>query len=232
MIATDISLDERVKQLPYEPHDAQKFFIFMYLKADREGRMHAEPELLSKIVAPNCNYSVDEVEDWLEKMESLKKNGYGLIERYEVDGEKYIWFPGFEKNQPLSYRRGEPPSKIPPPPIKKHKTKRKNTNQNESSESNIADEIIDEKLRNLTDYYQSNITIVNPITFDEICRINKEYPHDWLYDAIDEAVKYNKRNLKYIEAILKRWKEEGKSGGTHRKGNRQIPEEYPEPEDL
>jgi DnaD/phage-associated family protein len=37
---------------------------------------------------------------------------------------------------------------------------------------------------------------------------------------VDEAVKYNKRNLKYIAAILRRWKEEGiKTGDKKDKGD-------------
>jgi DnaD/phage-associated family protein len=37
------------------------------------------------------------------------------------------------------------------------------------------------------------------------------YQAEWITDAIGLAVKNNKRNWKYIEAILKRWKEEGRA---------------------
>jgi len=38
------------------------------------------------------------------------------------------------------------------------------------------------------------------------------YTDEWIADVIEIAVKNNKRNWKYCEAILKRWKEEGRHG--------------------
>jgi DnaD/phage-associated family protein len=39
----------------------------------------------------------------------------------------------------------------------------------------------------------------------------KTYEPAWIEDAITEAVLNNKRNWKYIDAILKRWKENGRA---------------------
>jgi hypothetical protein len=36
------------------------------------------------------------------------------------------------------------------------------------------------------------------------------YEAEWIAEAIDLAVKNNKRNWKYCEAILRRWKDKGK----------------------
>jgi hypothetical protein len=47
------------------------------------------------------------------------------------------------------------------------------------------------------------------------------YPEEWLEEAIGEAVKRNKRNWKYVEAILKRWKEDGR----HERKDKQDPVE-------
>jgi hypothetical protein len=44
---------------------------------------------------------------------------------------------------------------------------------------------------------------------DALKAAETEYPPGWIAAAFEEAVKANARNLKYIEAILKRWKVEG-----------------------
>jgi DNA replication protein len=48
---------------------------------------------------------------------------------------------------------------------------------------------------------------------EELKDAEKRYPESWIEDAIKEAVSLNKRNWKYIEAILKRWESEGKGHG-------------------
>ena len=44
---------------------------------------------------------------------------------------------------------------------------------------------------------------------DALRDAEKEYPAEWFDEAFTIAVTRSKRNWKYIEAILKRWKEEG-----------------------
>jgi DnaD/phage-associated family protein len=39
-----------------------------------------------------------------------------------------------------------------------------------------------------------------------------EYSEPWVIDALTEGVERNKRNWKYVEAILKRWKQDGRNG--------------------
>lgn len=45
----------------------------------------------------------------------------------------------------------------------------------------------------------------------------KEYPPEWITEAIGEAVEYNKRSWKYVRAILDRWQTEGKADKNGRK---------------
>jgi len=62
---------------------------------------------------------------------------------------------------------------------------------------------------NIFRLYEENIGPLTPLIADALRDAEQTYPADWLQEAIGEAVKRNKRNWKYIEAILKRWKEEG-----------------------
>jgi len=58
--------------------------------------------------------------------------------------------------------------------------------------------------------YEENIGPLTPLIADALRDAEKTYSEAWLTDAIELAVKNNKRNWKYCEAILKRWKEEGR----------------------
>jgi DnaD/phage-associated family protein len=48
---------------------------------------------------------------------------------------------------------------------------------------------------------------------EELKEAEELYPAPWIESAFKEAVSLNKRNWKYIEAILKRWESEGKESG-------------------
>ena len=58
--------------------------------------------------------------------------------------------------------------------------------------------------------YQDNIGLITPMASVRLQEIVDIYPEGWFADATLEAVKNNKRNLGYIEAILKRWKADGR----------------------
>ncbi|MEP0807227.1 MAG: DnaD domain protein [Chloroflexota bacterium] len=60
--------------------------------------------------------------------------------------------------------------------------------------------------------YEENIGPLTPLIADTLKDAEALYPAEWIADAIELAVKNNKRNWKYCEAILKRWKDEGTHG--------------------
>ncbi len=59
--------------------------------------------------------------------------------------------------------------------------------------------------------YEENIGPLTPLIADALIDAEGVYTAQWVADAIDLAVKHNKRSWKYAEAILKRWKEEGRA---------------------
>ena len=71
----------------------------------------------------------------------------------------------------------------------------------------------EEESPNLFAVYETEIGILTPMIADAIQDAEKTYPAKWITDAIREAVSNNKRNWKYIEAILKRWKAQGNQEG-------------------
>jgi DnaD/phage-associated family protein len=70
--------------------------------------------------------------------------------------------------------------------------------------------------------YEQNIGMLTPMIADELRDAEKNYPQDWIRDAIKEAVLHNKRNIKYISKILENWSVEGRSDGTYQRDTKKT----------
>lgn len=62
--------------------------------------------------------------------------------------------------------------------------------------------------------YEQNIGPLTPIIADRITQATADYPADWIEDAIEEAVTYNKRSWRYILTILENWAASGRRDAT------------------
>ncbi len=63
---------------------------------------------------------------------------------------------------------------------------------------------------NIFKLYEENIGPLTPLIADTLREAEDTYPAAWIEEAFRAAVERNARNWKYIEAILRRWKEEGR----------------------
>lgn len=63
---------------------------------------------------------------------------------------------------------------------------------------------------NVFKLYEENIGALTPLLADMLKEAEQKYPGAWFEEAFEIAVSRNVRNWKYIEAILTRWKENGK----------------------
>jgi DnaD/phage-associated family protein len=63
---------------------------------------------------------------------------------------------------------------------------------------------------NIFRLYEENIGPLTPLIADALKDAEETYSAEWVADTIDLAVRNNKRSWRYCEAILKRWKEEGR----------------------
>ena len=70
---------------------------------------------------------------------------------------------------------------------------------------------------NIFTLYEQNIGLLTPLISDELRQAELDYPAAWIESAFREAVAQNKRNWKYIRAILERWRAEGKGAGRGRR---------------
>jgi DnaD/phage-associated family protein len=64
---------------------------------------------------------------------------------------------------------------------------------------------------NIFRLYEENIGPLTPLIADALKDAEETYSKEWIADTIDLAVRNNKRSWRYCEAILKRWKEEGRA---------------------
>ena len=60
--------------------------------------------------------------------------------------------------------------------------------------------------------YEENIGTLTPLIAESLAEAEDTYPALWIEEAIRIAVERNKRNWRYILAILERWQQEGRHG--------------------
>lgn len=65
---------------------------------------------------------------------------------------------------------------------------------------------------NIYTLYEQNIGPLTPILAETLQDAEQTYPVEWIEDAIKIAVIKNVRTWRYVEAILKSWKEKGRDG--------------------
>ena len=83
---------------------------------------------------------------------------------------------------------------------------------------------------NIFKLYEENIGPLTPMIADALQDAEKTYPPEWVAEALGIAVKKNKRNWKYVEAVLRRWKEEGHAKKQDRRDAQEDGRRYTEGE--
>ena len=99
-------IDEDLKNLPYE---ARLFFAGLWCHADKAGRLEDRPERLKVQIMP---YDKIDPEKILTLLSSNKSTGKPYINRYSVNGSKYIQILQWENHQKPHHT--EKDSVIPP----------------------------------------------------------------------------------------------------------------------
>lgn len=109
MITKDICGDKRINCLSSDT--SRMAFTWLITFADREGRTHGDPAMVRSMLFPRRqDVTIEQMEQMIIEWANLS-----LVIWYECDGDLWLWFPGFEKNQPGLRKDKEAPSKIPEP---------------------------------------------------------------------------------------------------------------------
>lgn len=91
------------------------------------------------------------------------------------------------------------------------------------------------KRPNIFMLYEQNIGLLTPLIADQLRDMEKTYAPEWINDAFEIAISRNKRHLRYIQSILRRWERDGRDGDQYEEAERntddrqrkyQIPDEY------
>lgn len=63
---------------------------------------------------------------------------------------------------------------------------------------------------NIYRLFEANIALLTPMVADALKDAEKDYPIEWIEEAIRLAAERNKRSWRYIYSILKQWEKEGR----------------------
>lgn len=108
-IEKKICIDKTVNDLSCP--DSMLGFTWLITHLDCEGRTYGDPAVVRSLIFPRrTDITVDQMEGFIREWHES-----GLIFWYEVDGDKYIYFPNFEKYQVGLCKERETQSTIPTP---------------------------------------------------------------------------------------------------------------------
>ena len=216
MINNKITGDKRINDLSDDTN--RLAFTWLVTFADIEGRTYGDPAMVRSLLFPRRDdVTIERMTKYLQEWHEQ-----GLVIWYEADGDKWIQFSGFKKNQYLRPDR-EPASEIPEPttgslpdncrsnddtltdeiPVKLKEIKR--------IESNTAD-------AKVFTAYENEIGALTPFIRDTIdSHLSDGISPDWIVEACGIAAKNNVRKLAYVMAIVTDWKVNGKGKNINKK---------------
>lgn len=90
-------------------------------------------------------------------------------------------------------------------------------------------ELIQERA-NIFSLYENHIGPLTPMIADALKDAEKDYPAQWIEEAIRIAVENNARKWSYVQAILSRWQEEGRDEGRYQRDTEKDRRKYVEGE--
>ena len=99
--------------------------------------------------------------------------------------------------------------------------------KNRITEEQIKDTTTGTTFSDVAKAYEDVCGVLNSVTADKLKLAYSEYEPSWIMDALKETAVQNKRSWAYTEAILKRWKVEGRnSKRTGKPVNTNTPDKF------
>ncbi|ALA12626.1 DnaD domain protein [Paenibacillus larvae] len=210
MISKVISISEKVNMLP-DIFD-MLLFTWMIPHTDDFGRMVGSPAKVKALVVPMLDKTVRNVEEALGRLAAA-----GLILWYEAEGEKIIQILNFEKHQQGLHKRTKSkfPDYIPDDsgnfrgiPSEQNRTEEKRTEENRTE----LEQISGSRSRQedpFRMFEHEGFGMLSPVLADRLKDMCSEYGDRWVCEAMKKAVVKGKRNLGYVDGILKNWRSGG-----------------------
>lgn len=212
-IHTQIWRDEWFLDLPPEGK-----LLFIYLFSNSSTNIPGIYKISPRVIAFETGMQPDIIDLYMQKFQEAGKV-------YSEDG--YIWVVNMHKynanrSPKVAIRIELELKEIPDLDIKKryiaknipyrYPIDRDTPIQDKTIHNNTNHNNINKPVATFSKF-QNEIAMLTPKTSDMAQGWIDEYTDEWVCDAIDEAVRQNVRKPAYIDAILKRWKNEGRSSG-------------------
>lgn len=228
MISPEFWSDEK---LGVVSRDAKLLFIGLWNFADDLGDLRDNAVKIKAQVFPiDTDIAATDVSRLIEELVDC-----GVLIKYSVDGTDYLSIKKFLKHQQIQHPTASTIPMSPHLALSEHsmsphpKEERRGGEGKEKNKKEEKRKEVEEGTggSNIFSLYEQNIGMLAPIMVEELKETEKLYPVGWVEDAFKEAIRLNKRNWKYINAILERWGREGRDV----KGKKQTkaesdPEEY------
>ncbi|MNL19082.1 Replication initiation and membrane attachment [compost metagenome] len=182
-------------------------FTWMIPHTDDFGRLAGSPAKIKALVVPMMDKGKREIEASLQRLAEK-----GLINWYEAEGEKVVQIIQFEKHQQGLHKRTK--SKFPEFPgtsgnVQEFPSEGKGTEGNRTEEKGREQIPPGGGSLNPYRFYENGFGTINPVVSDNIDDLSKEYGDLWLCKAMELAILRGKRNMKYVQGILKSWQADG-----------------------
>ena len=205
------------------PESAQLLYTWLIPHLDCNGCFYGSAQMIKSLVFPRKNYSKTKIENWLKLMENSRgTENSPLIVRYFVNGEQYLFMPGF-KGEQIGLRYDKETPDFPTFDGKNTETiRQKGGVSRREVEVETKVEVEDKdtplippvSLSDVIEVYEKNIclngTTISEETENELKLAVQQFSAPWVIDAIREACLQNQPTLRYIGGILRTWRKEGK----------------------
>lgn len=197
---------------------ARLLFMGLISQADDDGRLKGHPSLLRSLIFPyDHEITLPQLDDWLNLLAAHDRR---LIQRYDVDNQKYIFIRNFKKHQTINKPQK---SKLPEPKedygidtVTVNESYGNDTAQKKLIEGNLKESkeklSEEEPQATLTTIYNAyrlyeseKFGIISSTIGDKIGHMIDDYTEIWVCKAMEEAVYYGKRYLPYVKTVLEQW---------------------------
>jgi len=186
-----------------------KFIATVYADHAWEDGSHAYPAV--ETVAKHTGFSTRTVQRYLRLLEKTLlvqdgkgprgTNKYKFALRETKDGSVGLMVRGGDSLSPRQPDRGDRES---------GDTESGDTGVTQTNNPSLVLVVNDAEVAKVAKFYESEIGALTPLIADAIRDACKEYPADWIPEAISIAVESNARRWNYVLAILKNCKAAGK----------------------
>ncbi|OMF70474.1 DnaD domain-containing protein [Paenibacillus glucanolyticus] len=209
MLSKVISISEKVNTLP-DLFD-MLLFTWMIPHSDDFGRLTGSPAKVKALIVPMLSKSIADIDSSLARL-----HDNGLINWYEAEEEKVIQIESFDKHQQGLHKRTK--SKFPDFPgnsgnVQEIPSELNRTEQNGTEEKGIEQEQIfgssHESMNPFRLFENEGFGTISSMTSELLGDLIDTYSERWVCEAMKISVKKGKRNLGFVEGILKNWKTDG-----------------------